>query len=343
MKREISMVVMAIVFAALFLGQASAQQVSQVADKVAPLTLRSITALPGVYGRIDHYDYDTKRAILIACALGNGTVEIMDSWAVIHTITDWKRERPQAPRYMRDVDRIAVSGKSGKLRFYDAESYKLLKTLDFGVNGETDNMRYDLAAKRLYVGYGDEDGAIAVVDPTTMERLQEYKLGSHPESFQLEQKGSRIFVNIPDQESYAVIDRKTGAVTKWKIPGNKNSHTMQLDEANHRLFSASLQPGRLTVVDSESGKVVAELPCTLGVDDIWYDAPLKRLYAPGAGFIDVFQQVTPDQYTPIARIRAGAGSTSYFVRTRTGANLYMSNPNVLPAGGSEILLYYVND
>jgi hypothetical protein len=196
------------------------------------------------------------------------------------------------------------------------------------------------------VGYGaGARAALAVVDPAAMERVQEFKVGSHPESFQLETEGPRIFVNLPDQESIGVLDRNTGGVTKWKIPGYTNVHAMALDETGHRLFAASLQPGRLTVVDTQSGGVVAMLPCVLGVDDIWFDPLQKRIYAPGAGAIDVFQQADPDHYTAVARIQvgAGAGSTSFHLKTRTQDSLFMSWPNMLPLGGSEVLLFYVND
>jgi hypothetical protein len=57
-----------------------------------------------------------------------------------------------------------------------------------------------------------------------MERMREFELGSHPESFQIEKTGSRIFANLPDQEAIGVIDYKTGAVTKWKIPRHSNTH-----------------------------------------------------------------------------------------------------------------------
>ena len=128
-------------------------------------------------------------------------------------------EHPQAAVYIPDVDRIAVSSQSGKLRFYDAASYVLVQTLDFGNEANTDNMRYDPRSKRLYVGYGaGSRGAIAVVDPAAMERMEEYQVGTHPESFQLETTGPRIFVNLPGQGSIGVIDRTTGAVMKWKIP-----------------------------------------------------------------------------------------------------------------------------
>ena len=247
-----------------------ASQVSYCPNKLPAVYLRTRIALPGVYGRMDHYGLDTKRGILIVSALGNDTVELIDSWKRIHTITGL--EHPQGSLYVPAVDRIVVSSQSGKVRFYDAGNYQLLKTLDFGDEADTDNLRYDPKEKSLYVAYGKNElsGAIAVVDPAAMERVREFKLGSKAESFQLEKLGSRMFVNLPDQESIGVIDRKTGELTKWKIPGIAKNHTLSLDEADHRLFTAALAPpGGLTVVDSESGKVVAHLPCVFGVDDLW--------------------------------------------------------------------------
>jgi hypothetical protein len=337
------------VLASLVLGQVSAQEtVARGAptdsDKLLPLALRTRIPLPGVYGRMDHYGWDSKRGVLIVSALGNDTVEIVNSWKRVHTITGL--EHPQASLYVPGVDRIVVSNQSGKLRFYDGETYKLLKTLDFGTDADTDNMRYDPLSKKVYVGYGRSSrGALAIVDPAGMERMEEFKLGSHPESFQLEQDGPRIFVNLPDQEAIGVIDQKTGAVTKWKIPGHGNTHAMALDEANHRLFTAALQPGRFTVIDTESGAVVATLPCVLGVDDLWFDVTRKRIYAPGSGAVDVFRQMDPNHYTAIAHIAVGvgAGSTSFHLKSRTQDSLFMSWPNILPQGGSEVLLFYVND
>ena len=151
------------------------------------LSLRTRIPLPGVYGRIDHYGWDGKRGNLIVSALGNDTVEIVNSWKRVHTITGL--EHPQASVYVPGIDRIAVSSQSGKLRFYDAESNSLVKTLDFGANANADNMRYDPVSKRIYVGYGaGARGALAIIDPAAMERVQEFKVGSHPESFQLEKR-----------------------------------------------------------------------------------------------------------------------------------------------------------
>ena len=276
-------------------------------DKIPPLTLRSYIALPGVYGRMDHYGWDNKRGILLVTALGNNTVEIVDQWKRVHTIEGLGH--PQASIYLPGSDRIAVSSQSGKLRFYDAASYALVKTLDFGADADVDNMRYDAGSQLLFAGVGQGAlGELAVIDPIKMVRVFGFKLGSHPESFQLNKSGSRIYVNLPDQKALAMIDRKTGAVNKWNVPGGANSHTLALDEEGNRLFTAALQPGRFAAIDADTGRTVAELPCMLGVDDLWFDESRQRIYATGAGAIDVFQRLDADHYANIARIARSASA-----------------------------------
>src|SRR6266550_524534 len=323
-------------------ARVSAEGSSPVAEPnktLAPLTPRSRIVLPGVFGRINHFGYDSRRGNLFVAALGNDTVEVINSLRRIHTIKGL--DHPQAALYVQEFDRLVVSDQAGKLRFYDGKSFKLLKAVDFTANA--DNLRYEPEEKRIYVGYGA--GAIAMLDAGTMARLpQEFKLGSHPESFQFERKGPRIFVNLPDQESIGVIDRKTGAVTKWDIQGGTTNHALAFDETSRRLFSAALQPGKLWVIDSDSGKVIATLRIVLGVDDLWFDMDRKRILATGhAGFMSVIQQIDPDHYDLIANVpTAVGGGTSFYLKTRTSEGLYVAVPNT-SHGGSEILFLAVQE
>jgi len=58
-------------------------------------------------------------------------------------------------------------------------TYDLITTVDF--EGGADNLRHDAANKRVYVACGDDEktGAIATIDATTNQRLdEEYKLGA---------------------------------------------------------------------------------------------------------------------------------------------------------------------
>jgi hypothetical protein len=63
--------------------------------------------------------------------------------------------------------------------------------------------RYD-CRQLVYVGYGEREiGAMGVVNPVSMERVKDFKLGSHPEAFRLEQGGSRIFFRLPTRRASA--------------------------------------------------------------------------------------------------------------------------------------------
>jgi DNA-binding beta-propeller fold protein YncE len=117
-----------------------------------------------------------------------------------------------------ETHKLFVASAKGKVYIYDAGSYELISTVDF--EGGADNLRYDAANKRVYVGCGDDEknAAIATIDATTNQRLdEEYKLGGEPESFQLETSGHNIYVNIPDLKQIAVINRNTKEITRWPL------------------------------------------------------------------------------------------------------------------------------
>ena len=207
--------------------------------------------------------------------------------------------------YAPDGKKLFVASSQGLLRIFDGTNYNLLKEIDF--QGDVDNLRYDASRHRVYVGYGEEEaGAIGTVDALTNERLPEqYKLGAHPESFQLDRK-DQIYVNLPDLKRIAVINRGTGAIARWP---------MTLDEPDHRLFVVTHEPARLAVFDTVTGHSVAELPCVQDADDAYYDSARKRVYISGGeGFISVFQQADPDNYSLLAKLPStlGARTSGYF-------------------------------
>ena len=55
-------------------------------------------------------------------------------------------------------------------------------------------------------------------------------------------------------------------------------------------------------MNSDDGKVVAELPAAGLVDDAVYDAQYKRIYVAGDQALDVFQQKDADHYELLAKI-----------------------------------------
>jgi YVTN family beta-propeller protein len=267
--------------------------------------------MPNVAGRIDHMAVDVKGQRLFVAALGNNTLEVIDikNMERLHTIT--ALHEPQGIAYTPNTNRIYVANRSdGSLRIYDGGSFRLLQTISY--RDDADNVRYDLRADRIWVGYGG--GALGAIDQEGT-KLADIRLDAHPESFQLENNGSRIFVNVPEARMIAVVDRNDGKVlASWTTGGPQANFPMALDEANHRLFVVCRNPARLVVLDTSSGKVIATLPVVGDSDDVFYDAAGKRIYATGGeGAISVFQQQGADQYSAIARVSTVEGArTGYF-------------------------------
>ncbi len=302
------------------------------AREFLPLQLEEQIPVPGVAGRLDHFTADAKRRRLFVSALGNDTLEVIDVFAgrVIHSIKGLAQ--PQGPLYVPGVDKLYVANaEDGKVRVYDGTTYTLRKTIDFGK--DPDNMRYDEASKTVFVGFGEDDGGIAMIDPKTDERAgQLYKTEGHPESFQVEASGGHIFVNVPDAGNVVEsIDRKTGTVTKWPLKGLKGNYAMALNEEDHRLFTITRKTPMMVVLNTENGKEVTRLRAAGECDDVFFDASRKRIYVIGAeGFVSVFQQNDPDHYELIANVPSGIGIRTGFFFTRRD-RFYVG----VPAKGSE--------
>jgi DNA-binding beta-propeller fold protein YncE len=320
-----------------------AAQARPVPPKSSPLLLTGAIPLPGVQGRIDHLAIDPKGRLFIS-ALGNNSVEVLDLAAGIRVHSIAGIPKPQGVAYAPEFKKTFVGSDEGKLYVYDGDTYSLITSIDFG--DDVDNLRYDAASKRLYVGYGGDDGAIAIVDAATNTRLsREFKLGAHPESFQLAHNSPSIYVNVPDLKQIAIVNRDTGSVARWPLTLNGN-FPMALDETDHRLFVVTRAPARLVVFDTSTGHLVTSLPCVQNSDDAYFDAARKRIYvAGGEGFIDVFQQHDPQRYERIARVPSalGARTAGYFGKGHKGFEIFYS---VVPARAdktAEVLLYTVQD
>ena len=267
-------------------------------------------------GRIDHFALDAAGDRLFVCALGNNTVEVLDlrKGERIHSITGLGA--PQGIAYLPQLDRLFIANdKGGVCRIYDAKSFQSVGELNF--KDDADNVRYDDATKKIYVGFGS--GGIAVVNAPDGKQVGSIKLSAHPEAFQLEKKANRIFVNVPNSRHVAVIDRDKGeVVARWKTDLAFANFPMALDEANHRLFVGCRLPSKLVVLNTESGYVVAKIDISGDPDDVFYDRKRHRIYVTcGAGKIDIIEQADPNTHKALTKIDTADGArTGLFVPER---------------------------
>src|SRR5438105_11716624 len=225
--------------------------------QTAPLKLTETIALPGVEGRIDHFAFDAAGERLFVCALGNNTVEVVDlhKGVRVHSMTGFGA--PQEIAYIPELNRIFVANdKGGICKIYDGKSFQAVGELDF--KDDADNVRYDSTTKQIYVGFGS--GGIAVVNAPDGKQIGSIKLSAHPEAFELDKNGKRIFVNVPNARNVAVIDQEKGkVVATWKTDLAFGNFPMALDDANHRLSIGCSLPPKLVTLDSATGQRVSSI------------------------------------------------------------------------------------
>jgi DNA-binding beta-propeller fold protein YncE len=290
----------------------------------APLVLVKTIELPGVEGRIDHLAFDPESGHLFIAALGNNSVEVLDTRAATHVKRLPGFEEPQGIAYIADAHAVAIANGQGRgAQMIDAGDFHALRTIALG--DDSDNVRYDAPARRFYVGYGD--GALAAINSSDGQVIGRVPLPAHPESFQLESAGPRIYVNVPSAGHIAVVDRQTlRVVTTWPVTAAKANYPMALDEDGKRLFVGCRRPALALVYDVTSGKQVASFPIVGDTDDLFYDAVRKRLYVTGGdGFVDVFS-TDAGKYDRLAHMATAAGArTSLFVKQQN--RLYVAVPH----------------
>ena len=271
----------------------------------SPLELVQTIPLSDVRGRIDHLAVDAERDRLFVAALGNDSVEVLDLRQGTRIARITGLHEPQGIGYAPNGNRLFVANAGGGVDVFDAST--LRRTLRIEGLDDADNVRLDDASGEAYVGYGN---ALATIDARSGKLLTIVQLTGHPESFQLESTGTRVFVNVPATARVAVVDRsKKAVIGAWDIGEKRANFPMAIDEANQRLFVATRKPAALLVLDTESGVRKADLPVDGDADDLFYDAKRRRLYVIcGDGVIDIVQQKDADHYERVARVPTVRGA-----------------------------------
>jgi hypothetical protein len=211
------------------------------------------------------------------------------------------------------------------VRVFDGSTFKLLQTVKFP--SDADDIRYDSRNQHVAVAYGGEKflrnkvlraggfGAVAFLD-SNGKKAGEIAMDAHPEAYEFEKAGARVFVNVPDKQEVEVADVAKGkVVAKWSITACTNNIPMALDEAHHRLFVGCQIPARMAVFDTETGKIVTSVPIVETSDDMFFDASKARIYIFGEGFIEAWHERDPDHYDLVGRYPTPGGAhTGLFVR-----------------------------
>ncbi len=285
-----------------------------------PLELVQTIPLPDLHdGDFDHLSVDAQGKRLFVCAEVNSKALVIDlaTNKLIHTMDDLKA--PHSLLYRADLKRLfVVDGGLGEIRMYETTTYKPVGSIH--LREDADSSVYDPKSKLLYVVDGGKAAKLPnvfldIVDTTAAKKVGEIKLDSvSSEAMAVEKYRARMFADIRGNDTVEVYNLKTRSLlATWPLAQeSKNPTAMALDEADHRLFIGTREPGKLLVLDSDSGKIIASLPGVSAVDDVAYSTKQKRIFYAGSEFLDVYQQKDADHYEQIGHI-----ATSFRAHTGT--------------------------
>ena len=289
-----------------------------------PLRHLQTIPLPNVRGRIDHLAFDAARQRLFVAALGNDTVEVIDTAKGTRLRSLAGFHEPQGIAVVSDAGAVAIAnGDSGTLQLVDAATLQTRWTVAIG--GDADNVRYDPAAQRIFVA---AVGGLYAVEPAAGKKVGQLAIDGHPESFQLESAGTRVFANLPGLLSSQVIagDRQSMKVTaRWQPPGCAGNYPMALDERSSRLLIGCRRPAKVVLVDTRTGSLVTSIDIVGDTDDLFWDEARRRVYVIGGqGFVDVIGR-EGDSLQRVGRVSTRAGArTGLWVASQ--GRLYVAVP-----------------
>jgi DNA-binding beta-propeller fold protein YncE len=287
-----------------------------------PLRLIHTTLLPGYLGDFEHFTVDMKGNRLFLVAEDHHTVEVLDphTGERIHTIDGFTQ--PHAAIYLPESNKLIVTDGSddfGAVRLISGKDYKILDSIKLPSN--VDGAVYSPVDENYYVESqsseaGEKKSLLNIIDTRSFKHIGDITLpGNRPEAMAIDHAGKKLYINLSGANVVGVVDLQSRQlVAKWPIPDAQVENALALDEADHRLFTASHKPPKLIVFDMETGNAITSLPCVVNSDDMSYDRVRKRIYVTGDGNVSVFAQRDSDHYEHLADIPTGyRAKTSIFL------------------------------
>src|SRR5712675_395638 len=307
------------------------------------LRLVETIPLPGD-GYMDHLAADVKgQRLFISGEAAKSLLSVdLRNGKLIHE-TKGLADMPKKSFYLPDSDEIWLELTNSSVIAISGSTYEITKTVKLSGFGDpnrgADNGAYDPATHLIYAcvevfedfggsgDHGSNNAAVDIVDTKTAKLVGSIKLpGGDPAGIAIEPSGKRLYVtmgDIVDGESHvAVVDlEKRAVVAQWPITDGPVPHTAGIDAVHHRLFVGSRlkphtgnvggghqhEPGRLTVINTETGKVVQGLDSVGGADDLQYDDATGRIYFVGTtGTVAVFKEIDPDHFQLLGKVPTGA-------------------------------------
>lgn len=285
----------------------------------APLKLAGSVDLPGYTGDFDHFAIDRKDGRMFLAGEESAELEVFDlnGGKIVQRMKGFGV--PHSVHYMPETNELLVIDGEKPSPVFDAATLKVKRT--YALPKGADSVGYDGSTRHLWVVTGgkdvpQKDSNLIEIDPATGAIIKSVHFDAdHVEAMAVEQHGPNLYINVTDKNYLAVVDKKSGKVVRQvPIKEAQQNAPIAMDEANHRLFVVARKPGKLIILNADTGQTIAVFPAPERTDEVVWDPDNRRIYvAGGQGYVSVVQQDSPDHYREIARVPSLPGAKTAIV------------------------------
>ncbi|MGA2176311.1 MAG: hypothetical protein ABSH38_15145 [Verrucomicrobiota bacterium] len=204
---------------------------------------------------------------------------------------------------------------SGPVTMFDTETLALIKKI--AVQGRPDGILFEPASERVYVFSHSQPNA-TLLDPKDGSIVGTIDLGGAPEQAASDEQG-RLYVDLEDKDSIAVVDVKTLKVTAHYDLAGKGGGPggLGLDVKNHILFAMCHEPATCVVLSADDGKILATLPIGNGTDSGGFNPKTMEAFSSQRdGTLTIIKENSPTSFEVEQTVQTKQGAKTCTLDTK---------------------------
>jgi DNA-binding beta-propeller fold protein YncE len=227
---------------------------------------------------------------------------------------------------------------SKPVAMWDTGTLALIKTID--IQGSPDGILFDPFNARVWL-FSHSAPHVTVLNAADGSVAGTIDLGGAPEQAVSDGQG-RVWVDLEDKDSVAVVDAKTLQVTaRYDISATaKTPAGLALDAKNHILFVACREPEKMVILNADNGKVLASLPIGKGVDGaVFNPKTMETFSSQGDGTLTIIKENSPTSFVVEQTVKTMVSAKTLTLDSKTDQILLIAAefgppPTPPPAGRS---------
>ena len=223
------------------------------------------------------------------------------------------------------------NGRENTVTVFDLKTLKELSRVKVGTN--PDAILFEPVNNRVFT-FNGQSNDVTAFDAKSGAVLGTIPVGGKPEFCATDDKGM-IYANVEDTNEVVAIDAKTLTVKNhWSVSPGDGPSGLAFDKVHHRVFSVCGNK-MMTVVDTETGKVVATPAIGNGPDAAVFDPTYGLAISSNGqdGTMTLVKMDSPDKFSVAGTVTTQVGARTMIIDPKTH-RLYLISAQFKPSEGT---------